>query len=434
MGRTLDAAMPLAILLALAVAMSIARPTAAQATAPSTQSALSSEEQNLLHHLETGTWRQRQDAVKELINRGAWEIPAVTRMLAITKSPDAKARLQALLRRLIHDRALGPSLITMHFKNAPAKAVYAELFRQAWAPLLTTPDNLLDDPALPRITIDVAHKPFWLVMQRLESTTGLGLASQPDGYRLRRGARIARGPVAISGPLLVVLADIRPALIDGQGYWFDFSVYAEPKVHLLSVDQDMQVAQATDGAGAHLQQSAVNTDISPDQDYGPQQLSICLDAPNKHPGNLVRFKATTTAAIAVQSQHVEIDDLLHARQRPIQSNGVALNFLRCQKAGSVYQICFACQQDPLEQFQKINIDQPGWRLKVVDATGQVLPRAETVITGDGNINQMTMIFGPKLYGKPIAAPDRLIWNVPSEIQVVDVDVDFGNINLPLPGS
>ena len=222
-------------------------------------------------------------------------------------------------------------------------------------------------------------------------------------------------------------------MIEPQNYWLDFSIYAEPKVHLLGVDQSMKIDRATDNAGNALQQGELNTNITPDQDFGPQQLSICLISPNKAGGNLVRLKGTTTASIAIETEHLEIPHLTTAKERPIRSAGVTLNFLRCQKAGSVYQISFACAQDPLEQFQKINIEQPGWQVKVLDATGQVLPRAETVITGDGNTNQMTMIYGPKLFARPIPQPARLIWNVPTEIQVVDVDLDFGSINLPLPG-
>jgi hypothetical protein len=407
--------------------------TAQSTPAPATMPALSPQELELLHHLESGTWHQRKAAENDLINRGAWEVPAVNEMLATTKSPDARARLQALLRRLIHDRALGPSLITMRFKDASPKAVYGELFRQAWAPLLTSPDNLLDDPSLPRITVDVEHKPFWLVMRQLEHATGFGLASEADGYRLHRASRIARGPVAISGPFLVVLAGVRPDLTDPQQCWADLTVYAEPKVHLLAIDQNMQITQATDNHGNALQAAPQSTTITPDLEYGPQQISVCLSVPNNRAANLVRLKGSTTASIAVESERLDIADLANAKPRPIQSGGATLNFLRSKKSGSVYQICFACEQDPLDQFQKINVEQPGWQVRVFDATGQLMPRAETVVTNDGATSQMTLIYGPKLFGKPIPPPQRLIWNVPSEIQVVDLTVDFGDIDLPLPG-
>jgi hypothetical protein len=427
-------AMPLVGISILLATAAIAACGAPGATAPdTTMPALSPQELELLHHLESGTWHQRKEAENDLINRGAWEVPAVNEMLATTKSPDARARLQALLRRLIHDRALGPSLITMHFKDAAPKAVYGELFRQAWAPLLTSPDNLLDDPSLPKITVDVEHKPFWLVMQQLEHATGFGLTSEADGYRLHRAARIARGPVAISGPFLIVLAGVRPDLTDPQQCWADLTVYAEPKIHLLAIDQNMQITQATDNRGNALQAAPQSTTITPDLEYGPQQISVCLTVPNNHAANLVHLKGSTTASIAVESERVDIADLANAKPRPIESGGAILNFLRCKKSGSIFQVCFACEQDPLDQFQKINVEQPGWQVRVFDATGQLLPRAEAVVTNDGATSQMTLIYGPKLYGKPIPPPQRLVWNVPSEIQVVDLTVDFGDITIPLPG-
>jgi hypothetical protein len=317
-------------------------------------------------------------------------------------------------------------------KDATPKDVYTELFRQAWAPLQTSPANLLDDPTLAKITVNVDHQPFWLVMRQLEHSTGFGLVSEPDGYRLHRASRMLRGPAAISGPFLVVLTGVRPSFTDPQQISVNLSVYAEPKVHLLAIDPNMQITQPADNGGSEVQVFSPCITDPGDVEYGPQQILVSLTVSARHAHDL-RFKASTTASIAVATDRLEIDDLEHAKPQSIQSGGETINFLNQKKSGSVYDICFGSGNDPLDQFQKINVGQPGWQLRVFDDTGQLLPRALTTISTDGPASQMTLIYGPRLFGKPMPQPRKLVWNFPGEIQVVPLNIDFGNANIPLPG-
>jgi hypothetical protein len=348
-------------------------------------------------------------------------------MLAATRSPEAEARLRAVLLRMLEDRDAGTSLVTLHFKDASVKTVYTELFRQAWAPMNPEPANLLDDPTLPKLTIDVDHLPFWTVLQQLSASSHLGLSSEMGGaYRLRRGASIEAGPQVISGPLLLVLTRAVPNQGAGQ---FSLLVYSEPKVRALMIGPQLKIDQAIDNHGNSLNSLATWPMGMP---TGPLSLPIHLERSNNNPGDhLSHLRAVLTIPITLHPQHVEIDDLMHAAARDIHIGDLIVHFEGCKKTNGWYQVTFSSNGADAQTRLGQLMQQPVASIRALDAKGNALFANGMGYSTGPDGSSITYMYQAMAQNAP--EPKRLILDLPNELKTIDVPMDFKDISLPISG-
>jgi hypothetical protein len=415
--------MPALLASALLIRTTAMAQTAAPATEPAMLPALSNGNVALLHRLEAGAWRERQSAEHELAALPPDEEPTVQAMLAATKSPEAEARLQAVLLRMAEDRDAGTSLITLHMKDATPKAAYTELFRQAFAAIHCEPANLLDDPKLPKVTIDADHQPFWTVEQQLARATNIGMGTEVFGtFRLQRGTTVAAGPQVISGPLLLVLTRALPNQGAGQ---FAVLVYSEPKVRALMLGPQLKIAQAIDNHGNSL----TSLEAMPMPIPGQMCMPIHLQPAAKNPGDhLVHLQATLTVPVTLHPQHLEIDDLMHAAARDIHIGDFTAHFEGCKKSNNWYQLTFSTiGPDPQNRMNQL-LQQPVASIQTLDAKGNAL-----------FANGMSYSTGPAgntigfLYQTQQAEPHRLILDLPNKMKTIDVPMDFKDVDLLISG-
>jgi hypothetical protein len=401
-------------------------------TAPSTQPILTPQDLATLQQLETGNWRQRQSIQQQLFRRGVGDMPIVAAMLDHTRNPEARARLTAALKEMEQARRMGASLVTLHFKNAPAKTVYASLFDQAWAPRKSNPADLLD--SLAPVSIEADHEPFWAVMQRLESATDLGMDRPAGEYVLRHGATVVGVPQKLSGGFLVVLRSVRPFVMGNPGgkldkyFWLDLSVYPEPKLNVQMLNPLVKIDQATDDHGNALDQRPEMTSLQNNVPPGAYQVSLCMMGPEKNPGShLVHFRATLNASVALEWSRFDIDNLPAAKPQSIDVNGLPLRFTGCQKANGQngYQVSFETPQDPQNRFQQVMLSAPSMR--VLDANGRELQCFSSTTSQNPAVgNTMAYTFGGQM-GQGV--PKRLVWDIPTVVHVLDIPVDFKGLNL-----
>jgi hypothetical protein len=402
------------------------------ATAPATQPTLTTQDLETLRQLESGNWRQRQSIQQQLFRRGVGDAAIVAAMLAHTENPEARARLTAVLEEMEQARQLGQSLITMHFKNAPAKAVYASLFDQAWAQLNPSPPDLFN--AVPPTSIDADHEPFWAVMQRLEAATNLGMDRPAGSFVLRHGGTVVGGPQKISGGFLVVLSSIRPFVMGNPNgkvakyFWLDLSVYPEPKLNVQMLSPQVKLDQATDDHGNALNQRPEMVSLQNNLPPGGYQVSLCMIWPEKNPGShLVHFRGTLNATVALEWSRFDIDKLPAAKAQSIDVSGLALKFTGCQKANGQngYQVSFETPPDPQNRFQQIMMSASSMR--VLDANGRQLQCFSSTTSENPAVgNSLAYTFGGQM-GQ--AAPKRLVWEIPTVVRRIDIPVDFKDLNL-----
>jgi hypothetical protein len=397
-------------------------------TAPATEPAavLNDHQLGLLHQLESGAWKERKSAEAELAALPVEDEPIIRAMLAATKSAETRARLEAVLRHLDDARYVGATLITMKMTDAPAKAVYAELFRQAGGALKTVPANLLDDPALPKVTIDVDHQPFWAVVEKLQATTKLAPEPEPDnvgGCHLVRGGATVADPHVISGPFFITIGQGLPHWGNNEYLSVVLRVYPEPKLHsVLAIDAT--VNQAVDDKGNSLEQGPP----MPTMYIGDRMIVavVRFKPAEKNPGTrLVQLSAMVSPQVIFHSEHLDIGDLTHAAPQTIQIGNVPLKFDGCVKMGETWQVKFSSPPDPyvrlMQTFQRQ--DAP---LRILDAAGHELTQISMGFSGGGTGGNKAFFAFPQ---QP--EPRRLIFDVPTDIRKVDSPVVFKDINIPL---
>jgi hypothetical protein len=414
----------------LMVAGALAAPGAsdAPATAPATSPAATLTEHDLalLHQLESGSWKERKAAEAELSALPLENEPIIQAMLDATKSPETATRLDPVLRHMKDTKTVGATLITMKMTDAPAKAVYAELFGQAGGALRTDPPNLLDDPALPKLSVDVDHQSFWTVIEKLQQTSKLTLVPESDsvgGCHLARGGATVAEPHDISGPFFITIGQSELGVGTDGVLSVTLRVYPEPKLRSV-LNINVAVNQAVDDKGNLLVQGPP----IPVMFFGGQKaVAIVRFKPgDSKPGaRLARFSAMVTPEVIFHSEHLDVGDLTKAAPQTIQAGVLAVKFEGCKKTGETYQLKFSTGPDPQMTIMQI-FQQHNTQLRVLDAAGHELTPVTSGFSGGGtggNVAVFAFAAQPE--------PNRLICNVPTDIRNVDGPVDFKDLSIPL---
>jgi hypothetical protein len=389
---------------------------------------------DLIDALSSPDPRARRHAAEDLLKLGESARPLLEDLLKETKDLDVITRAQATLAQLAENRMIGPSYITLHFKNAPAREVAQELGRQAFAPLRPFPENLWDDPGIPKVTIDVERQPFWKAMRQFTEQTGLDLQPYVDGMRLMRGMGRSSGVAVVQGPFLIVAQQISRMQVvqlgphGGQHSEFSMQMvaYPEPKIVAVQGGTTMEIKEAVDDAGNSLVGGTADRRMFSMGNSGAWQLYARLNWP-PHPGKrIVRLVCATTFTLQTKSQKLEIPDVLNAKEQTHTLGGTEVTFHGLTKAEDNWELKISAGNGvPFQQLMQN-------RLQLLDADGNALERRG--MSGQGNGEQMIfkLLFGAsrRADGKLAGSPDRLIWEVPLESKSVPVQFEFDDLPMP----
>ena len=77
----------------------------------------------------------REQAQDRLTSLADVAEPRLRQFISTTDSAEARARAQTALLQMASARKLGPTLVTLHLKDAAPQAVFAELARQGHIPI-----------------------------------------------------------------------------------------------------------------------------------------------------------------------------------------------------------------------------------------------------------------------------------------------------------
>ncbi len=377
------------------------------------------------------------------------------------------------------ETAPGPSLVSLHLNNTPLRQAMEELAKQAGVEIAISRDfDHLDqeekqEQEKKMITLDLDRQPFWEAVRQLCAQCdwkpeefdceGRCLTLAPEDRWLTRapgGGGWVKRPVKMESQFMVMATGVKREQTlqfgDPHGPSRTFSifveVFADPKMKIVDVNPWIDVAVATDDNGNSLAASMGGR--IPGRFTGRQSPMLRgLFAPLQiRPGigkKLVELSGVARLKVQTKSQIWDLGDPLKIakEQRRAVNDKVTLTVKRVSPAahgpGSLKALVKvtikgkgifnffgprADDGDPLTNFEFLQ-----GCLKVVDAKGRPFRGGMQSGSRIGNTWEYSLSFSPPddlTGGGKIAAPARMIWDLPVEIKEVAVPVEFKDLPLP----
>ena len=416
--------------------------SATSQTQPATQPA-HPEIASSLKALSSPDWHERRKAQDELVAGGEEAKPFIAELVRAAPDAESRKNAEAALARIDQNRAQGPSLITLHVKDATPRQVFAELSRQCFAPLPTWPDNLWEQGSWPKVTLDVDHKPFWKVVPQVCQQLGVDFRPFQNGMRIMHtGGAQAQGVAEVDGPFLVVANQIsysRTRNFGGGGeqtqFGMNLSVYAEPKLTVLRGSGAVHLDEVVDDHGNSLvpQANAPRMFWGGSVGFGGWSLYAPLQYPKKDPGaRIARFKGTTSFVLQTKMEKLDIPDVMNLKQTTRLVTDTSITFQSMKKNGDNYDLHLIANQANLggPEWQQL-VEMLQTRLQILDSDGNPLDHRGMNSSGNNNSIELTLDFarGNTPDGRQIGQPSRLLWEIPTETRQVTVSIDFRDLPL-----
>jgi hypothetical protein len=389
-------------------------------------------------------WRVRRQAQERLVAIGEEAKPFIHELIRRAPNDQTRKNAEAVLKQIDDNRIMGPSFITLHVKDAAPADVVAEISRQCFAPLLTSPDNLWQQGTFPKVTLDVDHKPFWAVFPDLCQKLGVDLRPSGAGMRLMQaGGMQIQGVSQIDGPFLVVANQITYSRTrnfgQGQGeqtsFGMSLTVYAEPKLIVLRSSGTINLDKAIDDHGNSLvpEAGAQRMFFGGFNGMGGFNVYSPLKYPTKNPGRrITSFKGSTTLVLQTGVEKLDIPDLMHVKELPRLVNGMQVTFIDMKKNNDAWQLRLRIPQPNFggQEWQQL-MDGVQNRLQVLDANGASLDHRGMSTSGNNNSIDLTLEFARSTQpdGRNSGDPARLVWEVPTSSKEVSVPIDLKDLPL-----
>jgi hypothetical protein len=451
-------------------------------TAPSTQP--DGRVESLVAQLGDQQWAVRQAAQDQLVATGPSVVARLRAVASQTRNDEIRQRAEAAIAEINENLLTGPSLITLHLKDASVRDAFAELSRQAGTNLTPMPPELWELKTWPKINVDLEREPFWSALRAIGAQAGVELRQWNDGLRLMQsgGAGPSGGRFVVSGPFLITLTRcsrtqvIEYGLPGGENPSSDFAIYfsatAEPKLRVLRAAYAAKLDEATDDRGNSLvpragddgndnglhAASGVDTSRVLEAAFatgagGVWQFSARLAYPQNMGKRLVTLRGSVNVLLQTHVETIEIPAVLSAANTSRSAGGLRLTVTEAKKNGDRYDIIATIARDAGSGGSAIEWDrvqQSLSDLKLIDAQGRPLLRTN-LASGMGNDSvelnlsftrgEVLNIGGAGAVGGRIrnaaneggegpTDPVKLVWQVPTETKEVNVPFEFKDVPLP----
>ena len=213
------------------------------------------------------------------------------------------------------------------------------------------------------------------------------------------------------------------------------TAFAEPKVKVIQSSYNVRVDQADDENGNSLLADAGRSYGMSSGQQWMWNLQARLNYPEKNAGQRIKiFKGSIKFLVQLQSETVEIEDVLTAKSVEKRLAGRRLLFKQAKKQNeNQYEVQVTVFRDGLGQ-QEWNAMQGNTNgIKLVDKEGKAFSSQGWGSSSDGSKMEYTWNFGRQNFGgedgKP-GEPHRLVWEVPTETREMDVPFVFKDLRLP----
>jgi len=418
-------------------------------TSPSTQSA---EIEALAQQLSSDDWRQRDRAQERLLDLGAEAEPVLKRFVDQTASPEARARAQETLARIADRRWTGPSMVTLHRRNALPGTVLDELFKQAAGTYATWPPALFQDGASAPLDVDFDHTPFLAAFKEVCGKAGLNARFVYDRRRItvtRDQSAPMFGPSIVDGPVLVAAegvsasANVRfanPVAASRSGS-LSFQVLLEPRLRI--THGWFEVLKMEDQNGKSLVQEGGNAANRAMPNFMPSANSLTFNSEFYWAGRvslllprdstkIAVFKANLHLQAHARTERVEIRDILNAKEITKTVDGRRFTLHDVVLNGYYYRMQLTLYRGNMSEQDWAWFSYPFSRIRLVDSNDQDLTPSSGGRSGGPNESTFNMTMTRQAFGQPAppGEPVALIWELPLKTREIIVPVEFSDLPLP----
>jgi len=466
--------------LMLAVAASVLAPSrttfaATSSTQPTTRPAVASgETADLIRRLSSDSWKERRAAQARLVQLAEQARPQLEALLnpqpgTPTLDDETRNRVADALRQIDEDARTGASLITIHAHDSEPLEVFADIAKQAKAPLEPAQPELWRAGGSPtgRMTFNVDRQPFWSVLRELNQKYNVELVQWGEELRLTTGGGGTfpmRGPGVVSGPFLIVASRVfRSQAIDlaqpaenaqqpatEREFNVQLTALPEPKLRVRKSDAMAHLTEAVDDHG-----NSLIPDHAPEDEAGfttgpagTWAFTARLQDAAQNPGHkIARLKGTVTTVLLTQFKTIELSDVL-TMQNVEREQGVSKLLLKGLKKdeqnASIYHLTATVTLPTLagnetgEEWERLeSMFNSGADVRLVDARGKAYGvQSRSVGGGQNNTMDVTIDFtrdAPQAgegEANKLGDPARLVLNIPTESKEVPVPFEFRDLPIP----
>jgi hypothetical protein len=340
-----------------------------------------------------------------------------------------------------------PTLVTLHLREVSAQQALESLEQQSGLKIEAGSKRAADQLMLTPINIDADNQPFWSVLEKIAEAADLGpgpnLKTEP-GVSLTEGDRGAwstpftkvQGPFAIALTGVAQNATIEYGVVNpypSAPVSLTLYICPEPKVPVQAVT-GIHVSKCVDETGFPI----ASDEQSMFQMYGwPSNQSIALRPQNA--GKIALIEGQVTVRVATGHQHIEVPDILAARNVIQTIDGVRISINQCVKEGPrgrgfPVQLTFLKDDQSDDQFKAIVARLTRAPPDLLDAAGKKLNHEDPMNPGQPTPDgwRYRFPFNRGLGPQPtMGEPVKLSWDVPTQTQEVAIPFSFKDV--PLPG-
>jgi len=430
-----------------------ARSDVGPATQPATQTAVVSTQPTtqplpavaaLVAKLADDSFKVREKAQADLIRLADDSEPSLRELVKTDLSPEAKARVEAALRKIDENRLLGPSVITLHYKDAPLETVLNDFTKQAGADLGIHRKEIVEFTHGKTATIDVDHVSFWAALQAVSQSAGMGIPMYNNGNgrmtleiagRFGPGMDLSTDGATICGPFVVIPQSCMLMHVVNYGHGMgnanaqfnlNLMCIGEPKLHMVGGINSDWVKQIVDDKGHDLLGNIHgNMYYNPNQSWSwqmPAQLHEILDMGKK----IATLKGVIKGNVRTKSTDFVVEDVFKSGPVTKQIGKIAVTFNGATMQGNQAMLNFTAATMPPNGNDYNQIQMLINEMQVTDANGQSIQMS--LRSSSSNGTRMDMQFGS--FGGDNQKPKKLVWEIPSETRPVEFMFEMHDLALP----
>jgi hypothetical protein len=349
-----------------------------------------------------------------------------------------------------------PSIITMHYKDAPLQDVLEDFARQAGADLGVQRRQIINYAKPRRISIDLDQANFWTALRVLSDRTGLRpqpYASDPqmvlqvNGNAMFGGFDMFSDAAKASGGFLIIpwMCRLNRSVdyerdIDSQSdLWLDLIVMAEPRLHVIGPSNQEWLQQCVDDEGNSLiGVRRPSHFFNNGRGWWWTMQANLKEVP--HMGQrIASLRGELRFSVQSKSELIEIADPQNIKDLVKTAGKHTIRFKQFVNQNGQWQLTLSVTNMPARSGPR-----PAQSffsmLKIMDAQDQPYSRADISITGPAQQTEVTISFmavsnAPMMRlgageMEGLGPPKMLQWEVPIETRIIRAPFELTDLALP----
>jgi len=421
----------------------------------------SAQMETWITQLSSDNWKSRQEAMERLVNLGEDALPRLHHLAEVSTDDEVRTRAASAIGQIEENRAVGQTLVTLNLQNVPPAQAYAELARQARAPLRTEPANLFEQKNTKPVSLMADHEPLWKVLQSFTAQCDLEVTEITRNRDM--GLGVTKGnsdwqdkPIVLSGPLLIRadrLSRVNTLRLKGgnpiEEFNISLTVFAEPKIKVMDYSGTLELEEAIDDLGHSLIPPQVEGDVPPNIEVfgnlregttSHWEVGATLHRPKGSGTKIARLKGTTGLQVQTKSALLDVPA---ASAKNLKRTVEGVRFLiKNVDAAKCEMSVFRDGRTDMEWFT-LRMQLSAGEAMLKDEKGKVVARSQAGLeddeTPDGQRMDLKIRFARELFDdgsnnreskKPSLTETHLVWEFPTEVRQLNVPFEFRDLPIP----